>query len=97
MSWFSKEDRTPDAVLLALAVGELKGQMAAMQREIERLKAPAPVVEKVKDLSPLVRSVIEGLSQGHGELRRHLEQQARAMLADNIDEADIIAAIKRGS
>lgn len=97
MGLFSRDDNTPNAVLLALTVGELKGQLAAMQREIDRLKAPLPSGEKAKDLSPNVRAIIEVMSQGHGELRRHLEQQARAMLADNVDESDIIAAIKRGS
>jgi uncharacterized small protein (DUF1192 family) len=97
MSWFSKDDDTPNAVLLALAVGELKGQMAALRKEVARLKAPAPVGEQVKDISPLVRAVIEEMSQGHGELLRHLEKQARVMFAAKMTEDDIIAAIKRGS
>lgn len=97
MGWFSKDERPNESVVLALAVGELKGQVAAMQREIDRLKAPPPASEGIKPMPPRITATIQAMAQGHGELLRHLEGQARAMLADQMDEADIIAAIKRGS
>lgn len=98
MAWFGRNEGTTESVALALAVGELKGQVAAMQREIDRLKAPvAPGSSDAPALSPRITATIHAMAQGHGDLLRHMEGQARAMLADQIDEADIIAAIRRGS
>ena len=87
-----------DAIAMALAVGELKAEVAALRRDVERLTAPPVVPEAAAPLiSPKVAALIQQMGQGHGELVRHLEQEARGMAAQNIDEANILFAIRNGS
>lgn len=96
MSWFNRREGLPESVALALVVGELKAEVAALKAQVADLKKPLPVPETIKDLSPLVRGEIQRLSQGHAELHRHLEQEARALLADKQDDTDIITALRKG-
>lgn len=97
MKWFDKGD-DPN-VSLALAVGELKAEVAHLREEMARLKAPVSLPENAKPVAipPRVAALIQQMGQGHGELVRHLEQEARAMVALGIDEANILHAIQSGS
>ena len=101
MSMFGRDNGVSESVTLALVVGQLKGEVAELRREVEALKAAKPVAlpsaRSEHELTPRIRSTITQMSQGVGDLVRHLEQQARAMLADNMTEADIVVAIQRGS
>ena len=98
MRLFDRKGDDP-SVALALAVGELKAEVAALRREMDTLKLPPVVPEspKVLGIPPRVSALIQQMSQGHGELHRHLEQEARAMMAQNFDEATILHAIQSGS
>lgn len=96
MTWFGRNEGTPETVALALVVGELKAEVAYLKAQVETLKRPLPEPEKGKDLSVMVRSEITRLARGEPALVRHLEQEARALLAQQQDDTDIITALRRG-
>lgn len=98
MRWFARDGRPNESVSLALAVGELKAEVAALQRDVARLKVPpAPPKAEAPVLTPRLRAEITAQSFGSPELQRHQESVVRDLVAQGMDEADIIAAIRRGS
>jgi len=89
---------------VALAVGQLQAEVAALRAEMTSLKATTmeantmPVVMDVREpFHPAIVATIARLAGHDSQLQRHLTNEAHLLAADDIAVSDICAALMRGA
>lgn len=88
--------RTDNTV--ALEVGRLVARVDALEREVAALRAvPAPPAPSAEAMPGKVVALIDGLSRGDTALSRHLEDEARRMLAFGIEEGQVLETLYAGA
>lgn len=89
---------------LALAVGQLQAEVAAIRKEVADLREAdmvpntMPVVMEVREpFHPAITATIARLAGHDSQLQRHLTNEAHLLAADDVAISDICAALMRGA
>ncbi len=87
-----------DNTALALEVGRLTAEVAALRAEVAALRdARVPATPDGASLPAQVTALIDGLSRGEKGLARHLEDEARRMLAFGVEEGQVLETLYAGA